>query len=310
MTYYFRDRRLAAALLAARRRGVRVTVTVEARPRTPAANQDVAARLQGPEGLGRGFRLLEFPPVFWLWYRPHLHAKIYCFSHPRPHAFIGSYNPSGDFPEEHPEIIAEIGDQDRGYNLLVELAEPQMVRALVIHARWLNRLAPRRGLRGAFYLNRHVHGRETELFFWPRLSPHPVRNFLRRLGPGTRVKMVASHLKGAGVVNKVIQLDEAGCELEIVAEATERRVPAAVARQLARAGIPLYRVGVATGLPMHDKFTLVSHGHRRWVVFGSFNWTSRSWWFNHEVGAISANAALVAAFDRRWRELLAAARRR
>jgi len=307
VTYYFRDRRLAAALLAARRRGVRVTVTIDARPRTVIANQEVVAMLSGPAGLGSGFRTLSFPSLPGCPYHAHLHEKLYCFSHPYPHALIGTFNPSGDVPEEHPEIIAEIGDQDRGYNFLVELDEPRLVRPLVAHARWLHRLAPGPGRRLDFYLNYRLRGAETEIFFWPRLLPHPVRRLLRRLGPGTEVRIAASHLKGAGVIRKIIRLARHGCRIAIIAEATERRVPATGIQRLAAAGISLRQVGADTGLPMHDKFALITHGGRRWVAFGSWNWTTRSWWFNHEIGAISTNAVLCDAFAARWRELAAVA---
>ena len=60
-------------------------------------------------------------------WKPHLHEKLYCFSHPRPVALIGSFNPSGDDPEEQPEIIDEIGDQDLGHNVLVAIYDPALV---------------------------------------------------------------------------------------------------------------------------------------------------------------------------------------
>ena len=113
VTYYFRDRRLAEALIQAQHRGVKVTVTLERSPRTASANKMVEAMLSGENGLGAGFRSLSLPrvptPVGIVW-KPHLHEKLYCFSHPKPTAFIGSFNPSGDSPEDQPEILREIGE--------------------------------------------------------------------------------------------------------------------------------------------------------------------------------------------------------
>ena len=43
--------------------------------------------------------------------RPRLHEKLYCFSHPSPVAFVGSFNLSSDSPEDEPEVIEIIGDQ-------------------------------------------------------------------------------------------------------------------------------------------------------------------------------------------------------
>jgi phosphatidylserine/phosphatidylglycerophosphate/cardiolipin synthase-like enzyme len=56
---------------------------------------------------------------------------------------------------------------------------------------------------------------------------------------------------------------------------------------------------------MHNKFVLVEKGDQRWVMFGSFNWTMRSYWLNYEIGGISANDRFFDAFARRW-EVLAA----
>jgi phosphatidylserine/phosphatidylglycerophosphate/cardiolipin synthase-like enzyme len=56
---------------------------------------------------------------------------------------------------------------------------------------------------------------------------------------------------------------------------------------------------------MHDKFILAESNKKSWVVFGSFNWTERSWWFNQEIGMISADRDLCQAFAHRWNELTA-----
>ena len=95
VTYYFRDRRLAAELLQAHRRGVKVTVTLDAHPRSSSANEAVMNMLAGPDGLGTGFRVVAMPVVLTPSgrTRTHLHEKLYCFSHPRPVAYIGSFNP-------------------------------------------------------------------------------------------------------------------------------------------------------------------------------------------------------------------------
>jgi len=320
VTYYLRDFGLARALVAARRRGVRVTVTVEARPRTGDANREVADLLASSEGLGVGFRELALPALPGGIFNPRLHGKLYCFSGPRACALIGSFNPSGrgmrgelvgvmadPDAEREKAVLAEIGDQDQGYNLLVELTEPKLVRGLVSHARWLNRLQPHWGLRSDLYLNRHLRGLETEIFFWPRLRPHPVLAMLRQMGRGTRVRLAASHLRGAEVVDRLLALVRQGVEFEILAGATERRVPARVEERFRSVGVSFRRVGCETGLPMHDKFLLAEKEGQCRTVFGSFNWTTRSRWFNYEIGAISQSPELFKIFITRWRELETAA---
>jgi hypothetical protein len=303
VTYYFRDQRLAEELLRAHLRGVKVTVTLERHPRTAHANDAVIAMLSGPNGLGAGFRTLSLlraptpPGTVW---KPHLHEKLYCFSQPSPIAFIGSFNPSGDDPENDPAIISEIGDQDRGYNALVGLGDPLLVERLVEHARWIHRVQCPVFHRFSAIANRTVKGEDTDIHFWPRVRSHPAVQFLLRLGSGARIRIAASHIKGSPVVRSIIRLAHNGAAVEILAEPTLRRVPVAAEESLTQAGIPFQRVTHAEGLPMHNKFVLAEKEGQRWVMFGSFNWTMRSYWLNHEIGAISANRHLFNAFAERW----------
>lgn len=303
VTYYFRDRRLAAELLRAHRRGVKVTVTLEGRPRTAHANDAVVALLSGADGLGNGFRTVCLPGVpagngkQW---KPHLHEKLYCFSHPQPVAYIGSFNPSGDDPEALPEIIAEIGDQDRGHNVLVGIHDPALVTCLKANASRIHQARHPAFHRFSVFANRKFAGDDTEIHFWPRVRPHPVMGFLRKIAPGARFRIAASHLKGNAVAREMIGLVRQGASLEIVAESTFRRVPQSIEQKLTAAGVVLRRFTHTDGVPMHNKFVLAERNGHRWLVFGSFNWTTRSYWLNHEIGAISTNRLLFDAFAERW----------
>ena len=306
VTYYFRDRKLAEELLRAHCRGVKVTVTVEKLPRTGHANEAVAAMLSGSTGLGSGFRSLflrKIPMPFGITDKPHLHEKLYCFSHPKPVAFIGSFNPSGDGFEDDRAIIDEIGDQDRGHNVLVGLTDPMLVGRLVEHARWIHKARFFLLHRFALRANRALRSKDIEIHFWPRVWPHPVLQFLYRLGPKAQIRIAASHLKGKSIVKSIIRLASRGAFVEILAEPTHRRVPVEVERMLTQAGILMRRVNHPEGLPMHNKFVLAEKGGQRWVMFGSFNWTDRSCRHNYEIGAISANDQLFDAFAKRWEAL-------
>ena len=88
-TYYFRDRALAAALIRASDRGVRVTLVLEPDPRRAGANDAVIAMLEA-HGLNGGFHFYKPAPFD----DGHLHAKIYAFSEPDI-AWVGSFNPTG-----------------------------------------------------------------------------------------------------------------------------------------------------------------------------------------------------------------------
>jgi phosphatidylserine/phosphatidylglycerophosphate/cardiolipin synthase-like enzyme len=310
VTYYFRDRRLAAELLRAHRRGVRVTVTLDGRPRTQHANDAVIAMLSGSDGLGEGLRVIYLPGIptgdgkQW---KPRLHTKLYCFSHPQPVAYIGSFNPSGDQPEQAPDVIREIGDQDRGHNVLIGIVDPALVQHLKTYARWMFEARHPIIQRFSIFANRPGKGADTEIYFWPRLFRHPVMKFLNQIAPGAHIRVAASHLKGNTIAKGLLGLARNGAELEIIAGAADRRVPAAIAHKFNNAGVVFRRVGQKDGLPMHNKFVIAEKNDQYWTIFGSFNWNTRSAWLNHEIGAISTNRQLWEAFNGRWGTLMALA---
>lgn len=307
VTYYFRDRRLAAELLRAARRGVQVRLTLEGRPRTAHASAAVVRMLAGPQGLGSGLRQVVHAaapsPRRLSMVHPHLHEKLYCFSHPQPTALLGSFNPSGDQPEEDPAVISEIGDQDRGHNLLVELTEAGLAAGLVEHARELHRA--RHGRLERFWpgAGRTLHGEGMVIQFRPCARQDVLMARLRRCGAGSRVRIAASHLKGRLALRILQALVRRGAALEILAEPTLRRVPTYVESWARKAGIPFRRLVHPEGLPMHNKFVLIESGNERLVGFGSGNWTSRSLWLNHEIVVLARDQALYEAFARRWQAL-------
>jgi phosphatidylserine/phosphatidylglycerophosphate/cardiolipin synthase-like enzyme len=307
ITYYFRDRRLAEQLLRAHRRNVNVTVTLEGNPHIPVANREVVSMLSGEQGLGNRFRTVYLPPCVPVPGRkmgnPNLHEKLYCFSHPKPVAFIGSFNPSGDTPEDSPEIIHEIGDHDQAHNVLVGIREPDVMDGLIKHARWMH--WARHGIWNRFFAdgNRALRGRSTEIHFLPRARSHAVASFFGRFGRGARVRVAASHLNGRTSIKTLLKLARRGAELEILAEPTLRRVSLTAEKRLLAAGISFRRVKHPMGLPMHNKFVLVEQDNRRWVVFGSYNWSTLSFWINQEICAISSQPQLFEAFAERWKVL-------
>jgi phosphatidylserine/phosphatidylglycerophosphate/cardiolipin synthase-like enzyme len=307
VTYYFRDRRLAEQLLRAHRRKVNVTVTLEGNPHVPRANSAVVAMLSGKKGLGRGFRAVFLPPRIPMPGRkmgnPNFHEKLYCFSHPRPVAFVGSFNPSGDDPEDRPDIIRVIGDHNRAHNVLVGMREPAVVDGLVNHARWIH--GARHGLLERFFAdgNRALRGADMEIHFLPRARSHAAARFLQRFGHGARIRVAASHLNGMTSIKTMLALVRRGAVLEILAEPTLRRVSLKAERKLVQAGAKFRRVTHPEGLPMHNKFMLVEQNRRRWVVFGSYNWSTLSFWINQEICAISSQSRLFEAFAERWEVL-------
>ncbi|WP_240141514.1 phospholipase D-like domain-containing protein [Nitrosomonas sp. HPC101] len=306
VTYYFRDIRLANALIQAHQRGVQVTLSLEGRPRIPYANDAVIALLKGPRGIGSALRIITIPglpsPSSKSW-KPQMHEKLYCFSHPEPVAFIGSFNPSGNGLEDDPEIIREIGDQDRGYNVLIGLKDPVLVEKLTEHARQLHQHPV--GLFHRFTMNASsdIRGTDTDIYFWPRTDAHPVVRFLPNTGNSTRIRIAASHIRAESVVGIMEKLVKQGADLEILAESTFRRVTKNVEQRLLNAGIRFKRIQHSESLPMHLKFALIEKDGCAWSIFGSFNWTKPSFWLNHEIAAISSNPVIFESLADCWSKL-------
>lgn len=304
VTYYFRDVELASALIQARQRGVRVTVCLAGKPRVSDANDDVIAMLSAPEGLGDRFRTVTLPgipsPRRRAW-RPQIHEKLYCFSHPKPVAFIGSFNPSGNQVEQRSDIIHEIGDQDQGHNMLIGFQDPLFIEQLVKHVRQLHQKPPGLLYRFSAHANHIIQGMDTTIHFLPSVGPHPVIHFLNQVGRGARVRIAASHIRTKRAVDVMVELVKRGATVEIIAEQTLRRVTSSVEQRLISAGIRFKRN--CNDFPMHLKFVLVEERHQNWSIFGSFNWTKPSFWLNHEIIAISNNAYIFNAFSDRWRML-------
>ena len=292
-TYYFRDRALAKALLTAQARGVHVRLVMESKPRRRGANDEVIRLLR--EG---GLR--SFYPRRW---RPgRLHSKIYAFSHP-DRCWVGSFNPSGDEPED-PAVIAEIGDQDRGDNLLAELTSPVLVGAARRAVSALSRASPLLARFDPRYPKQAGEG-GTALFFFPRLRPVPLLGSISGLGKGDRVSAAMSHLKPGPLLGSLETAVKRGAKVALVVHATERRVPAEVLDRQRLKGFEIARAGDGSASPMHAKMLLLRAGDRRESWIGSYNSNFRSRHLNAEVLVRSEDAALFAAAEDRFHEIKA-----
>jgi phosphatidylserine/phosphatidylglycerophosphate/cardiolipin synthase-like enzyme len=301
MTYYFCDLELAEALVRAHRRGVRVRVCLEGAPRHRGANDVVIRRLA--DGLGAGLTVVRHAIP------RHLHAKVYAFSGPSPCALVGSFNPSGQHPDD-PALTADIGDQDRGHNVLVAITSPEMVAALV------DRIAAVHAGTGA--LRRAVATGEAvadadrcEAVFFPFRPANPLEQRLASLAPGATLRIAASHLRDPQFAERLAGLAARGVRVEVLTHHTARRAPPAIERRLAQAGVAVARYAHPEGLPMHCKFVLAQDrreggggGLRRWVAFGSYNFTLTSRWLNQELLMFSDDRGLWSAFDVRWGEIM------
>lgn len=282
-TYYFRDQALAESLVAAQRRGVRVRVRIEGSPRRGATNDGVITTLS--EGLGDGLRIHRS------WFgASHLHAKVYAFSGPDAEVLIGSFNPSGDDGDDDPALIADIGDQDRGENLLVGFRDPRAVLALRRQAErlWIGKVG-----RFGRHENRAVTLKSVRFYYYPRLRPDVIERRIARLRPGDRVQAAVSHMDQGPFALQLAEAARRGVDVDLVVHETARRVPNGVVRALNEAGVNVRRYCNADGLPMHAKFVLIDRGGERSAWFGSLNYTITSRYLNKEILARSTEATVV-----------------
>jgi phosphatidylserine/phosphatidylglycerophosphate/cardiolipin synthase-like enzyme len=121
------------------------------------------------------------------------------------------------------------------------------------------------------------------------------------------VRLAASHISGLSSRRALRALAARGVGVEILSEATRRRVPTATQHALEAAGVSFRRVTCDPWLPMHNKFALVETGRERWVIFGSFNWSEPSRRMNREIGVVAGDVRLFDILTQRWEVLEAGA---
>jgi phosphatidylserine/phosphatidylglycerophosphate/cardiolipin synthase-like enzyme len=262
-------------------------------------NAEVLRLLGGKAGLADGLRAVgHLLPC-------HVHEKLYFFSHPAPVAYLGSYNPSRS-AHDSPELLRDIGDQDRGHNFLVEIAAAPPVAFLRAHLHAMHH--HRHGILERFEsdLNAAYDSSDLAIWLFPRRSSAVALRALRQATAG-RIRIAASHFRDGSMARLLASLARRGVKVEVLAHDTLRRVPQRVERTLRSAGIAFTRYAHPEGLPMHNKFMLLEERAKRSVLFGSFNLTRTSKWLNHEILLQSHDPDLFSLFASRWNEMIAEA---
>ena len=299
VTYYFRDRALAEALMRAVDRGVQVRLVLEEKPRREGANDQVIAMLRA-HGLGGGLHLRSAKG--WAETPGQIHAKIYAFSSPDI-AWVGSFNPSGDEPED-PEVIAEIGDQDRGHNLLLGIERPRLTAAL---RRFVAGLIdpPKLGLWWRWSSYWRFRDGDTRLYFYPRVTTLIVEPTIILLRKSGRVRAAISHLKKGPLTRALARAASHGARIDLLVHDTKRRVSDKAVSVLEDAGVQVRRVADANDLPMHAKFLLVESGRSQTAWLGSYNFNDKSRLSNVELLVRSTNKVLFDALAVRFGQISA-----
>ena len=304
-TYYFRDEGLAKALLEASSRGVRVRIVMEGDPRTGSVNRQVLKLLQSSKAIGQdGVRALKHHIVDNRFLRRcRLHEKLYYFSHPVANVMVGTFNPSGNIPED-PEVIKKIGDQDRGHNVLVDIRCPDLVKHLHSHANHIFSSCHGPWERFSAINNRVVCSGKTRVLFFPRSKWGVFHRLFDALTPNCTLRMAVSHLNDQQFCKRLLLLAIQGVRIEMLVHDTERRVPKWVESMLLHDNISFHRYVHPESYPMHNKFMLFEMPERRILTFGSLNLSVRSLHANHELLVIDETPELYEAFQNRWDEML------
>jgi phosphatidylserine/phosphatidylglycerophosphate/cardiolipin synthase-like enzyme len=270
-------------------------MVVEPNPRLTGAN-DRALSLLKEHGLAGGLRLRSR-----LGRVGQLHSKAYVFSHAQI-ALVGSFNPSSNGTSDD-EALSEIGDQDRGYNLLLCLHEPELVSALRDYIAWLGSAGANPLDRFRRRLNRPAVSAATSLYFYPRIRTQLVEADIARLEKGDRIRAAVSHMK-AGTFIAALQAARAkGVEVDLFAHSTERRVPSKLVKALTSRGISITRVGDCERIPMHNKFVVLSRSGRHHAWLGSYNYNAKSRWLNDELLIRTEDDEIVQSLRLRFEEM-------
>lgn len=282
-TYYLANIALIDRLCLAAERGVQVMVALEARPRKPAVNKEAFRRLGGLSG----FSLVPVKSRLF----SHLHEKLYYFSHPNPFFFVGSYNPSMDESLD-PEAVLEIGDQDQGHNVLVQISSPAAAERVRVHLQ--------------------SYAQVTNP---PAASPEddPAITFLPDDGVAShlqwlsrdwhKIHIAMSHLRDGAVVKILAQQVRKGCKVNLISHESQRRFPARHEHALRAAGVNVWRYRHPRQFPMHSKYTLLEDGQQRISLYGSLNFTRTSRWLNREVLVRSSGPRTYESLLANWNDI-------
>ena len=307
--YYLNDRSILDALANAATRGVSITIFIEATPRIPEINRASIEYLRNHAPAQIKIILADKKPAweyFGLHWRPHFHGKLYYFSHPNPHVLLGSYNPTAGADELSDQLLGEIGDHSISHNALVDISDNIAVSIFAtyinsLHQRWFRSIA-----RCTPSHNQTHHAGDWDINYLPRLRTHPIQRLLTKNDKPAVVKCAISHLKGPGIRRTLLNALRSGKEIEILLDSTQRRVSREHLSFLEQNNIRYYQPTLPPNCLMHNKFILCESENEASVTFGSYNWSARSRYLNHEIIASTSDGSIVSRFKQRWEKIVSA----
>ena len=305
MCYYFNEPALFDALISAAQRGVRIEIIIDANPRCAGINQQCIDTFKKYPQIK--ISLAESKPIweyFGLKWHAHMHSKLYYFSHPTPHVLVGSYNPTAGTDKIKESLIDKIGDHTVSHNVLVNIDDKTLITCLLNYFN-LMKFSHNRKWARFNKLNNTSHG--TPMWtanYLPNLIKHPINSLFSCNDDVADIKCAISHLKGPNILRPLINASKRGKRVELILDSTHRRISNKQLTQLDQHKIKYLQLTSDKNTLMHNKFIIYKSANEHCVLFGSFNWSKRSWWLNHEIIVGTRNKEIVSAFEARWQEML------
>ena len=306
LCYYLNDPVILQALIDSSERGVNITLILDGQPRSPGINQACIDLFSQSDNCSIKLTVIRNKPMWeylGIHWHPHMHSKLYYFSHPTPRVLAGSYNPTAG--EEHTDetSLGKIGDHSISHNVLVTIDDQDATDYLHSYIAGMQDNWHRRFARFSSKHNTAFHTQKCTIDFLPRFSKHPVNTLLSKSDSNASVKCAISHFKGPCILKPLKIALKAGKKIELLLESSQRRVPGKYSAFLDNHSIKYYQPGLKKNCLMHSKFILYKSDQEHCVMFGSFNWSTRSWLLNHEVIVCSHDKNVVAAFEQRWHQM-------
>jgi len=307
LCYYIHDPVIFQALIDASERGVKIDLIIDGRPRSPSINQACIDRFSPLKHCLINLIIVKKKPLWeylGIRWHPHLHSKLYYFSHPTPRVLVGSYNPTCGKEHLDEASIQKIGDHSISHNVLVKIDNQDIVICLKDYILDMQNYWRRKFSRVLSSHNSTHRSQQWSIDFLPRFGAHPINTLLSKNHSNAKIKCAISHLKGPGILTPLKIAIKSGKEIELLLESSRRRVPNKHLTFLDKHQIKYYQPRLKEHCLMHNKFILYQSDQEHCVMFGSFNWSARSRILNHEVIACCYDKEVISAFELRWNQMI------
>ncbi len=307
LCYYLHDPVIFQTLINASERGVKIDLIFDGRPRSPSINQACIDRFSQPNHslinliIVKEKPLWEYLGIHW---HPHLHSKLYYFSHPTPQVLVGSYNPTSGKEHIDEASIKKIGDHSISHNVLIKIDDQDTVNCLKGYMLDMQNYWRRTFARILSSHNSTHQSAQWSIDFLPRCGTHPINTLLSKKDSNAKIKCAISHLKGPSILKPLKIAIKSGKKIELLLNSSQRRVPSKHLTFLDKYQIKYYQPKLEEHCLMHNKFILYQSDQEHCVMFGSFNWSTRSRILNHEVIARCYDKEIISTFEQRWNQMI------